>query len=176
MAQSPVLPADWPTYRRDLAGTRFSPLTQIDARNVTGLTQAWSVPVARSATDNDDAPGPDGNALATPIVVGGVMYLPVRGHEVLALDAATGDEIWRSALPGSQGTEARGVAYWPGDETLSPRILVTAGPTLIALDAASGAPARGFGRDGGCTDRRAVAGCAAHLRQPRDSRRQGGRT
>jgi quinoprotein glucose dehydrogenase len=148
MAQSPVLPADWPTYSRDLAGTRFSPLTQIDTRNVTGLTQAWSVPVARSATDNDDAPGPDGNPLATPIVVGGVMYLPVRGHEVLALDAATGDEIWRSALPGTQGTEARGVAYWPGDDALSPRILVTAGPTLIALDAASGAPVREFGRDG----------------------------
>jgi len=148
MAQAPVPAADWPYYSRDLAGTRFSPLTQIDTSNVGDLAEAWSVPVARSATDNDDAPGPSGNPLATPIVVDGVMYLPVRGHEVLALDAATGDEIWRSALPGSEGTEARGVAYWPGGDELAARILVTAGPTLVALEASSGAPARGFGRDG----------------------------
>lgn len=141
-------PADWPMYSRDHAGTRFSPLTQIDRANVAELTEAWSVPVARSATDDDEAPGPSGNPQATPIVVDGVMYLPVRGHEVLALDAATGDEIWRTSLPTPYGTTARGVAYWPGDEELAARILVVSGPTLVALEAATGAPAAGFGRDG----------------------------
>jgi hypothetical protein len=34
--------ADWPTYNRDLAGTRYSPLTQIDTTNVARLVQAWS--------------------------------------------------------------------------------------------------------------------------------------
>src|SRR3989449_8739120 len=34
--------ADWPMYNHDLAGTRYSPLTQINAKNVTNLTQAWS--------------------------------------------------------------------------------------------------------------------------------------
>ena len=33
---------DWPTYNRDLAGTRYSPLTQINATNVSTLKQAWS--------------------------------------------------------------------------------------------------------------------------------------
>ena len=33
---------DWPTYNRDLAGTRYSPLTQINTTNVSTLTQAWS--------------------------------------------------------------------------------------------------------------------------------------
>jgi glucose dehydrogenase len=33
---------DWPMYSRDLAGTRYSPLAQIDAHNVAKLTQAWS--------------------------------------------------------------------------------------------------------------------------------------
>src|SRR5436190_21906942 len=33
---------DWPTYNRDLAGTRYSPLTQINTANVSTLTQAWS--------------------------------------------------------------------------------------------------------------------------------------
>ena len=34
--------ADWPTYNRDLAGTRYSPLTQINTKNVSTLVQAWS--------------------------------------------------------------------------------------------------------------------------------------
>jgi glucose dehydrogenase len=33
-------PADWPMYSCDLAGTRHSPLAQINARNVANLTQA----------------------------------------------------------------------------------------------------------------------------------------
>ena len=33
---------DWPTYNRDLAGTRYSPLTQINTTNVATLVQAWS--------------------------------------------------------------------------------------------------------------------------------------
>ena len=39
LAQSP---SDWPTYNRDLASSRFSPLTQITPANVSKLTQAWS--------------------------------------------------------------------------------------------------------------------------------------
>jgi len=140
--------ADWPTYSRDLAGTRFSPLTEIDTRNVDRLEIAWTAAVARTFDDDDGAPGPSGNSQATPIAVDGIMYLPVRGSQVLALDGATGEEIWRAPLPFPNGTTARGVAYWPGDDEHGARILVTAGPTLVALDAATGALADGFGRDG----------------------------
>ena len=146
LAQAPIPEGDWPMYSRDHAGTRFSPLTELTPRNVQDLEVAWSLPVARTALD--DAPGPGGNPQATPIVIDGVMYLPARGHEVLALDAATGTEIWRAALPEPFGTTARGVAYWPGDGELAARILVTAGPTLVALEAATGEPARGFGSNG----------------------------
>jgi quinoprotein glucose dehydrogenase len=139
---------DWPMYSRDLAGTRFSPLTEINTANVAGLVEAWRVPVARAASEDDDAPGPSGNPQATPIAIDGVVYLPVRGNQVLALDGASGREIWRQTLPAPNGTTARGVAYWPGDDEHSARILVTAGPTLVALDAASGKPSSGFGRDG----------------------------
>ena len=141
-------PGDWPMYSHDHAGTRFSALTQIDRANVGTLAEAWKVPVARAAGANDDAPGAAGNPQATPIVVDGVMYLPVRGNEVLALEADTGRELWRRALPASLDTTARGVSYWPGDDKLPPRILLTAGPTLVALDARSGALVTGFGMDG----------------------------
>ena len=37
--------ADWPTYNRDLAGTRFSPLDQINTRNVRSLREALVVSI-----------------------------------------------------------------------------------------------------------------------------------
>ena len=84
----------------------------------------------------------------TPIVVAGVMYLPARGNQVLALDADSGQEIWRYQMPPTVTTTARGVAYWPGEGSIGARILLTAGPRLLALDAQTGRPSQGFGRDG----------------------------
>lgn len=159
-------------YSRDLAGTRFSPLAQITTDNVARLTQAWAYPLTTAAgaargagpgrgrgaaPDGDgDAPPPgrgrgagpaDGgaNAEATPIVIDGIMYLPA-GNRVIAIDGSTGREVWRHQLSGL--TTARGVAYWPGEGTSGPRILLTAGQTLVALDAATGQPAAGFGAGG----------------------------
>ena len=40
---------DWPMYRHDQAGTAYSPLTQIDARNVATLAQAWTYSLQPSA-------------------------------------------------------------------------------------------------------------------------------
>ena len=75
---------------------------------------------ARGGNDEADATG--SNPQATPIVVGGVMYLPARGNQVLAIEAHTGKEIWRYLMPLGMATTARGVAYWPGDGGLAPRI------------------------------------------------------
>src|SRR5213083_943172 len=64
---------DWPMYRHDLAGTGYSPLGDINTRNVAALTQAWTYRLQGDAP----AAGPGGvNSEATPIVVNGVMYLP----------------------------------------------------------------------------------------------------
>src|SRR5437868_5521317 len=50
--------ADWPMYARDLAGTKYSPLTQINADNVSKLTVAWNVTlVERPTTGRDPAAG-----------------------------------------------------------------------------------------------------------------------
>jgi quinoprotein glucose dehydrogenase len=51
-------------------------------------------------------------------------------------------------MPLGMATTARGVAYWPGDGRLPARILLTAGARLVALDAATGVPVSGFGRNG----------------------------
>jgi quinoprotein glucose dehydrogenase len=146
-------------YSLNHAGTRFSPLKEINTGNVARLAQAWSVRLAPPGGPQGRGAAPAGvdpsgvaqlgsNPEATPIVIDGVMYLPVRGNQVLAVDADTGRERWRYELPPGMSTTARGVAYWPGDATSVPRILLTAGPRLVALDAATGKLAAGFGREG----------------------------
>src|ERR1700735_5634307 len=83
-------PADWPMYNRDLGGTRFSPLHQIDASNVGTLKQAWSYNLGKAS-------GNEAGSEFTPIVVKGVLYLAAF-HYVTALDPETGKEIWRYEL------------------------------------------------------------------------------
>ena len=130
-------------YRHDLAGTGHSPLTDVEPSNVAQLARAWTYDLAAA----DPARAPRGPASqATPIVIGGVMYLPAADR-VVALDAATGLEIWRHPVEG--GTPSRrGVAYWPGGGSVEPRIIFTAGRRLIALDAATGAASAAFGANG----------------------------
>jgi quinoprotein glucose dehydrogenase len=139
---------DWPMYRHDQAGTGASPLTQIDTTNVAKLAQAWSYGLqsdAPAAAGRGGAGGP--NSEATPIVVNDVMYLPAA-NRVVALDPETGKELWRYTMVGAGAVSRRGVAYWPGEGTTSPRVIFAAGRRLIALNARTGAIEPGFGTQG----------------------------
>jgi glucose dehydrogenase len=153
LAQSPAGvggPGDWPLYNRDLAGTRYSPLKEINTTNVAKLAPAWSYTLQA------------GGSSAVPLVMGGVMYVP-SGGRVVALDAASGMEKWSFEVPpppgaapgrGGRGGAAagrpsqRGLGYWPGAGSDAPRLLFLAGTRLMALDAATGTPATGFGTSG----------------------------
>jgi len=135
--------ADWPSYNRDLAGTRFSPLRQVSATNVDELRQAWSYPLGSSAAA-------EGSEL-TPLVVDGVLYA-TAADRVVALRADTGAEIWRFAL--AQGVPSqRGLAYWSGDPAAAvpARIFFTVGRTLVSLDAATGQKTPAFSAGGEVT-------------------------
>src|SRR5688500_18974878 len=143
--------ADWPSYNRDLAGTRYSRLTQINTTNVSTLAQAWSYrlrPEPGKFVPAIDKPASSCELFqqVTPIVVNGVMYLP-SGHRVVALEPETGKEIWRYELPDGLAS-FRGVAYWPGDGRLPPRIFFTSLRKLIALRADTGALDVAFGKGG----------------------------
>jgi quinoprotein glucose dehydrogenase len=213
----PFTDADWPRFAGDLAGTKYSKLTQINTTNVSRLTTAWTF--AGVGTQQ------------TPIVIDGVMYASTPGG-VVALDADSGTVIWRygavpapgggrgggrggrgpgggrgaapvesadapqdgepipapaaaapqnaGAAPAARGAGAaaaaraggapgggagrggapptaagpggapssRGVAYWPGDGTIAPRILFTVGQRLVAITAASGELDPTFGGSG----------------------------
>jgi glucose dehydrogenase len=134
--------SDWPMYGHDLASSRFSPLSQINADNVAKLSVAWSYPMRPGGS------GPAGGAFSqvTPIVVNDVMYLPA-GNRVLALEPETGKEVWSYQRPTGL-VSARGVAFWSGDPDDPPRIFFTSGHKLVALNAQTGRPDSKFGQGG----------------------------
>jgi quinoprotein glucose dehydrogenase len=140
---------EWRTYGGDLANTRYSPLDQINASNFNTLEVAW-----RLKTD-PLGPRPEFNFQSTPLMVGGVLFTTAGSRRsVVALDAATGEMLWMHREDeGARGEAAprrlsgRGLAYWTDGRDA--RILyVTPGYRLIALDAKTGLPVRGFGTDG----------------------------
>jgi quinoprotein glucose dehydrogenase len=139
---------DWPTFRHDNAGTGYSPLTDINASNVSRLAQAWTyhlqgAPAASAPTGRG---GGAVNSEATPIVVRGVMYVPAA-NRVVALEPETGKEIWEAPVSGGAPSR-RGVAYWAGEGNMAPRIVFTSGRRLIALDAKTGNVVQSFGTNG----------------------------
>jgi quinoprotein glucose dehydrogenase len=139
--------ADWPMFNRDLAGTRFSPLTQINTSNVTNLKQVWTYKLRPH--DGKALTGQSPSELfqeVTPIVVNDVMYLPAA-NRIVALEPETGKELWVYELKEGQAS-FRGVSYWPGDKNNPPRILFTTARKLAAINAVTGEPSTGFGNNG----------------------------
>ena len=138
--------ADWPMFNRDLAGTRYSPLTQVNTANVAKLTTAWTYHFNRPGKQiRGDSPSELYQEI-TPIVVNGVMYLP-SGDRVVALEPETGKEIWVYELPSGLAS-FRGVTYWAGDRNNPPRIIFTTGRKMMALNARTGKVDPGFGKEG----------------------------
>jgi quinoprotein glucose dehydrogenase len=139
---------EWRTYDHDLAGTRFSPLTHINAGNVSKLEQAWTFNVPPPPGGRGGG-GLLSGSEAVPLVLAGVMYLPA-GNTVVALEADTGKAIWQREIRGGPpgAVSRRGVGYWPGDGTTPARVFATAGRRLLSLAALSGKPSEGFGTNG----------------------------
>lgn len=98
-------PADWLMYSRTYDAQRFSPLDQIDRSNVSALAKAWTTEL------------PDGAIEVIPIVYRGVMYLSTPGGAegssgVWALDAATGEVLWRYEPEGRLSSRIKALAIY----------------------------------------------------------------
>ncbi|HEY0265795.1 MAG TPA: PQQ-binding-like beta-propeller repeat protein [Rhizomicrobium sp.] len=146
----PAPDSEWRNYAGDLANTRYAPLDQIDASNFNQLEVAW-----RFKTESL-GPRPEYVYEGTPLVIKGRLYVTAGSRRAaVCLDAATGEMKWMHALDeGARGQNAprqysgRGLAYW-SDGKKDERILyVTPGYQLVALDAHTGAPVKGFGIGG----------------------------
>jgi acido-empty-quinoprotein group A len=81
----------WSTYNGDYSGRRFSPLSQIDASNVHGLSLGWMFRVSVPGGAQRGVGEPD--IKSTPLMVNGVLYFTIPDH-VFAVDARTGLEVW----------------------------------------------------------------------------------
>jgi quinoprotein glucose dehydrogenase len=116
---------------------------QIDRANVKSLRVAWTYHAG-------DASSADHTEIqASPIVVHGVLYSTSPVLALFALRAATGEQLWRFDPFEGRTRERhvnRGVAYW--EDGAERRLFYAVGRRLYSIDAASGRPARGFGRDG----------------------------
>ena len=129
--------SDWPYAGHDPGAQRFSPLKQINAKNVTKLQRAWTFHTGDAADDT--------NSEGAPLVIDGVLYFDA-GKDVYALDPITGLQIWKFE---TKGTRPRGLSYWPGDANTPPRIFLgVSGSQMLALDVKTGKPVDGFGEGG----------------------------
>ena len=148
---------DWVANGRTVLGDRHSPLADIDRTNVVTLEVAWRYHTGETKPEfATHAP----TALeATPIVVGGTMYLSTPLGRVIALDPVSGAERWvydpkvdRELHFGDFAN--RGVSWWRDDtraanaECAERIFAATIDTRLIALDAATGRPCAGFGDAG----------------------------
>jgi len=134
--QPPHPSVDWPAYGGGPEGIRHSRLAQIDRGNVSRLEVAWAY---------DPGEGPGGTQ-AQPLVADGVLYTVTPRHNVVALDAATGRQLWKFESGVTGRGANRGVASWAGDG--GRRIFACVQHWLYALDAATGRPIPGFGTGG----------------------------
>lgn len=130
--------ADWRTYLGDAGRRHYSPLDEITRDNVHRLQPAWRY---------DSGELRDGVSLmyTSPLIVDGVLYGLSPRLVAFALDAATGEELWRYDADLGQ-TDQRGLMWW--ESGTDERLLYTAGHHLVALDPANGHPVRTFGDNG----------------------------
>jgi glucose dehydrogenase len=127
---------DYATGDQYLGGSdssQYSSLDQIDKSNVSMLGVAWTYPTSENYSFN-------------PIVVEDVMYVIAHGRSIVALNAATGEEIWRHANEGQVG--ARGFNYWESEDRVERRIVYLNAGFLTTIDARTGETINSFGENG----------------------------
>ncbi len=129
----------WSEYSGAPDAAQYSALGQINRSNVEKLEVAWKY----STGDNN-------RYFFNPLVAHGTMYVLAKNNSIVALDAATGKEIW--VHPAGQGGAAltnRGINYWESKDGTERRLLFASNQVLQAIDARTGRSIQTFGRNGG---------------------------
>lgn len=133
----PASYANWSINGGD-GNARFSPLTQINKSNVKSLQVAWTYESGDHFTGSE--------MQSNPIVIDGVLYATTPTMKVIAVNAATGKEIWR--FDPSGGSTARARFRHRGVAVHDDRVFVTYRNFLFALDKKNGQPIASFGAGG----------------------------
>ncbi len=147
---------DWRLYGRGSYGQRYSPLDQITPETIGSLTEVWRYQTGDVRLPEDVT---ETTYQVTPLKAGNNLYLCTPHNIAIAINAATGQEIWRHDAksgmePDRQHQTCRGVTYWENPaaaagEACAARVYMpTADARVVALDAASGEPCASFGEGG----------------------------
>lgn len=158
---------DWRHWGNTTAGNRFAALDQITRGNVGQLQVAWTA-------HTGDVPQSNGSGAEdqnTPLQIGSTVYVCTAYSKIVALDADTGAELWKydpkATAPNWQRCRGLGYHDQDGAKAAEPApmdsataaatepaacrrrlLLPTTDARLIAVDAATGKPCMGFGKQG----------------------------
>src|SRR5579863_3659246 len=115
----------WTEYLGGADSSQYSSLKQINKSNVKQLEVVWSYSTAASE-----------KYLFNPIVNNGVMYVQAKNNSIVALDAATGKELWAHPFQGP--LVERGINYWESKDKSERRLFTINAGYLTAIDARTG--------------------------------------
>jgi quinoprotein glucose dehydrogenase len=115
---------------------QYSALKQVNKTNVKRLELAWSYPVT----------GTSGRFGFNPVIVGDLMYVLGKDRALVALNAATGKQIWSHPVEGNPTD--RGINYWQSKDGADRRLIFSAGGFLQEINARTGVTINTFGNDG----------------------------
>ena len=135
-AAAPPKYTTWSDYGGSSDSMQYSALKQINKSNVSRLELAWSYPV----------PGTSGRFGFNPLIADGVMYVLGKDNAIVALDAATGKQVWSHPVEG-RPTD-RGINYWESKDRSDRRLIFSAGANLQEINARTGVTINTFGNDG----------------------------
>jgi quinate dehydrogenase (quinone) len=130
----PAPHSTWSSYLGAADSAQFSALTQIDTTNVSRLRLAWTFPAGTRTF------------MFGPLAADGLVFVLAGANDLVALEAATGRQVWSRPNPGAVGT--RGLNYWRNSDGRDRRLLYVAGGFLTAVDARTGRTIDTFGDRG----------------------------
>ncbi|MCU1324976.1 MAG: Quinoprotein glucose dehydrogenase [Bryobacterales bacterium] len=135
----------WKDYLGGPDSSHYSALKQINTKNVNQLQVAWSYDTGDSTSYT-----------FSPLVVDDIAYFAAKQGSLVAVNAATGQELWVYSFPSAGGrggqfsgiSGQRGANYWESKDRSDRRVLVSQGGFLHAIDARTGKLVQSFGDNG----------------------------
>src|SRR5690348_2145304 len=128
----------WSEYGGAPDSAQYSSLQQINRSNVSKLEVVWRF----STVDG-------GKYFFNPLVANGLIYVMAKNKSIVALDAATGKQVWIHAVePSIKLVTDRGINYWESKDHADRRLLFASDNFLQAIDARTGESILSFGNHG----------------------------
>lgn len=129
--------AAWSNFGGAPDAAQYSSLTEINRSNVAKLQVAWMYRTGDTNKYNFN-----------PLMADGLVYVLARNNSIVALNAATGREVWVHPTGAGKLITNRGINYWQSAKASERRLLYASNNLLYAIDAKTGDIIPSFGKDG----------------------------